>query len=65
MRIEQRLSALEAASRPARMRPLTTIERAVRLLNVLNGPDCQRRRAVVTLLERTGAMQVGGLEDRC
>ncbi len=27
MRIEQRLSALEAASRPARVRPITLIER--------------------------------------
>lgn len=56
MRIEQRLSALEAASRPARVRAITPIERAVRLQNVLNGPDCQRRRAVVALLERTGVM---------
>lgn len=56
MRIEQRLSALEAASRPARVRPLTDIERAVRLAHILNGPDCQQRRAVVALLERTGMM---------
>jgi len=53
MRIEQRLSALEAASRPARVQAITPIERAVRLAHVLNGPDCQRRRVVVALLERT------------
>lgn len=56
MRIEQRLSALEAVSRPARVRAITPIERAVRLAHVLNGPDCQRWRAVVVLLERMGVM---------
>jgi len=56
MRIEKRLSALEAASQRARVRAITSIERAVRLQDVLNGPDCQRRRAVVALLERAGVM---------
>lgn len=54
MRIEQRLSALEAASRPAKVRAFTPVERAVRVQNVLNGPDCHLRRAVVALLERAG-----------
>lgn len=57
MRIEQRLSALEAVTRPARVWPFTDMERAVRLAYILNGPDCELRRKVVALLERPRTMR--------
>lgn len=54
--LEARLTALEQCQQAAAtLRPLTDVERAVRLMHFLDGPASARRTKLIELLQCTGS----------